>query len=72
MSDAMSFAQLEGQTPELLPARTVMSTFSIRRTDSTGADGAPGIGTLGISLLGRDVVPGGGNGVGTPGGNAPG
>jgi hypothetical protein len=72
MSDTVSFAELDGQHVELLPARTVMSTFSIRRTDSTGPNGAPGIGTLGISLSGRDVVPGGGNGVGMSGGNASG
>jgi len=28
MSDAMSFAQLEDQTAELLPARTVLSMMS--------------------------------------------
>jgi hypothetical protein len=73
MSDTVSFAELDGQHVELLPARTVMSTFSIGRTDSnTGADGLPGIGTLGISALGRDLLPGGGNGVGMPGGNASG
>ncbi|MDT7597090.1 MAG: hypothetical protein QOJ06_2636 [Pseudonocardiales bacterium] len=37
MSDAMSFAQLEGQTPELLPARTVLSMMGA----STMNDPAP-------------------------------
>lgn len=28
MSDALTFAEIAGQQPELLPARTVLSTFS--------------------------------------------
>lgn len=38
MSDAMSFAQLSDQCVELLPARTVLSTFHA----GTAANGEPG------------------------------
>lgn len=36
MSDAVSFAELDGQHVELLPARTVLSVFSAQ--DTGGAD----------------------------------
>ena len=43
MSDALSFAEIDGQRVELLPARTVMSMFS--------AGNGAGRGGLGINLL---------------------
>jgi hypothetical protein len=53
MSDALSFAEIDGQHVELLPARTVMSTF---RTGGggdggTGGKGGSAQGGLGINLL---------------------
>ncbi|MDQ6741124.1 MAG: hypothetical protein M3021_12400, partial [Actinomycetota bacterium] len=57
MSDALSFAELDGQRVELLPARTVMSMFSAGngggRGGNAGTGGAGGVGRggLGINLL---------------------
>ena len=47
MSDTLNFAQLDGQHVELLPARTVMSLFSVDGdpgTPGSGGPGAPGTG----------------------------
>ena len=35
MSDALSFSEMDGQHAELLPARTVLSTFHLDDGDST-------------------------------------
>jgi hypothetical protein len=53
MSDALSFAEIDGQHVELLPARTVMSAF---RTGGggdggTGGNGGSAQGGLGINIL---------------------
>ncbi|MGH3778581.1 MAG: hypothetical protein ACRDRR_23055 [Pseudonocardiaceae bacterium] len=39
MSDTVSFAELEGQHVELLPARTVLSMFSVHDTGGTTPGG---------------------------------
>jgi hypothetical protein len=46
MSDALSFAEIDGLHAELLPARTVMSVFSMQ-----GGEGGNGQGGIGINLL---------------------
>lgn len=50
MSDALSFAEVDGQRVELLPARTVLSMFSMggpprgdAGTGSTGSPASPGV-----------------------------
>ena len=55
MSDALSFAEIDGQRVELLPARTVMSMFSAGGAGrggngGTGGTGGVGRGGLGINL----------------------
>ena len=46
MSDALSFAEIEGQHVELLPARTVLSMFSVGGAGgSRGGGGGGGAGT---------------------------
>lgn len=42
MSDAMSLAQFEAQTAELLPARTVLSMMSAGGLNSPAPGGQPG------------------------------
>ncbi|MGH3997653.1 MAG: hypothetical protein ACRDTJ_09355 [Pseudonocardiaceae bacterium] len=42
MSDAMSFAELDGQHVELLPARTVLSLFSVGDQGANGSQGTAG------------------------------
>ncbi|MGH3773476.1 MAG: hypothetical protein ACRDRW_19140 [Pseudonocardiaceae bacterium] len=63
MSDALSFAELDGQQVELLPTRTVLSTFT------HGTNGGDATGTIGVatSFLGNLIH---GNSYGTPGTNA--
>ncbi|MGQ0719847.1 MAG: hypothetical protein ACT4NP_21500 [Pseudonocardiales bacterium] len=39
MSDTVSFSELDGQRVELLPARTVLSTFSVQDTGGTPPGG---------------------------------
>ena len=41
MSDTVSIAELDGQHPELLPARTVLSMFSVQ--DPSGASSGGGL-----------------------------
>jgi hypothetical protein len=53
MSDAMSFAEFDGQHVELLPARTVLSLFSV---GDQGANGSPGTaGSDGQSIPGTTM-----------------
>ena len=66
MSDTVSFAELDGQYPELLPARTVLSLFSAGEA-GTGTDGSDAVGKLGINMLGIPLIPGGGNATGSDG-----
>ena len=51
MSDATSFAELDGQHTELLPARTVLSLLSLAGPGGTpGTPGAPGTGAPGPGM----------------------
>jgi hypothetical protein len=64
MSDVLNCAQLD---VELLPARTVLSTFA----QGTGANGTDAFGGLGIGIPIVDkILPGSGNAVGGAGQNA--
>ena len=77
MSDALSFAEIDGQHLELLPARTVMSTFTMGGGDGgTGGAGGSGQGGIGLNVLNINVagtqVNSAGNGVGAAGGSADG
>jgi hypothetical protein len=56
MSDALSFAEIDGQHAELLPARTVLSMFSV--------DGSCGCGTSTTSGTSTGTGAGGGQGSG--------
>jgi hypothetical protein len=76
MSDAVNFAEINGQHVELLPARTVMSMFVIRGGGDGGRGGAGGKGTggIGLNVLNIDVLGDQTNsaadGIGGPGGSA--
>jgi hypothetical protein len=65
MSHNVTFAELEAQHVELLPARTVLSLFSVR------TPGTPGVGTCGLPCTYFHSMIGGNStqsaGVGTPG-----
>jgi len=47
MSEVLSFAEIEGQRVELLPARTVMSLFAAGGSNA-GGPGGPARGGLGV------------------------
>lgn len=66
MSDIVSFAELEGQHLELLPARTVLSLFSTANGGNAG-NGEGAVGTMGITVAGIPLIPGGGNATGGDG-----
>ena len=75
MSDAVSFAELDGQHVELLPARTVLSMFSAHipigdaeSTTSSGADSGAGSVTP-ISMLGLTGMNSGADGSNADGGS---
>ncbi|MGH3770105.1 MAG: hypothetical protein ACRDRW_01670 [Pseudonocardiaceae bacterium] len=79
MSDVLSFAEIDGQHIELLPARTVLSLFSAHgagRGGNGGQGGAGGTGRggLGINLVNAnlfgDQFNSAGDGVGGAGGSA--
>jgi hypothetical protein len=70
MSDALSFAEIDGQCVELLPARTVLSMFvadggstcpASAETGGLAGFGGNGTGSL-ANLLGVPVTAGGGTG----------
>ncbi|HEX4103608.1 MAG TPA: hypothetical protein VHY21_24225 [Pseudonocardiaceae bacterium] len=69
MSDTVSFAELDGQHPELLPARTVLSLFSAGDGGSAG-NGEGATGTFGMTILGVPIPPGAGNAYGSSGASA--
>jgi hypothetical protein len=79
MSDAVSFIEIDGQHVELLPARTVMSVFSLGKGGggdggAGGAGGAAqggvGVNVLsGLGVLGTGVASGG-DAAGGAGGSA--
>ena len=59
MSDALSFAEIEGQHVELLPARTVLSMFSTgngSRGGDAGNGGAGGTGGAGGAGSGKAAL----------------
>jgi hypothetical protein len=80
MSDALSFAEIAGQQVELLPARTVLSLFSVhgggaRGGDGgTGGNGGAGRGGIGLNVLNIDAfgdqTNSAGDGTGGAGGDA--
>jgi hypothetical protein len=71
MSDALCYTELDGQHGELLPARTVLSTFVQGSNGGTGANGPDKFGGIGIGLPFLDkILPGSGNAHGGDGGNA--
>ncbi len=55
LSNALSFAEIDGQHVELLPARTVMSRFSMGGGCHAG-DGGNARGGIGINLLNIDLL----------------
>ncbi len=65
MSDTVSVAELEAQQVELLPARTVLSTFTTKGEGGTSS--GKGFSLSPTALLGLT-----GNGYGAPGTNADG
>jgi hypothetical protein len=79
MSDALSFAEVDGQHVELLPARTVMSLFNTGGGAGRGGNGGEGgkggvgRGGLGLNLINLnlfgDQTNAAGDGYGGAGGN---
>ena len=74
MSD-VSFAEIDGQHVELLPARTVLSLFMAGGGDGgAGGDGGNGQGGVGLNVLNINVAGtqtnSAGDGVGGAGGSA--
>ncbi|MGH3888006.1 MAG: hypothetical protein ACRDSZ_15845 [Pseudonocardiaceae bacterium] len=72
MSDALSFVEIDGQHVELLPARTVLSTFAMGGKGGDGGAGGSGgdaQGGVGVNVLSGIGVLGTGN---ASGGNATG
>jgi hypothetical protein len=53
MSDALSFVEIDGQHVELLPARTVMSMFTLGEggDGGTGGNGGSAQGGVGVNVL---------------------
>lgn len=82
MSDALGFAEIDGQQVELLPARTVLSGYGGAMAGDGGeggtggsghGQGGLGINALNINLLGtQGNSAGDGFGIGGPGGSADG
>jgi hypothetical protein len=76
MFDALSFAEIDGQHVELLPARTVMSMFVVKGGGDGGAggNGGKGAGGIGLNVLDINVLGdqtnSAGDGVGGAGGSA--
>lgn len=74
MSDALSFAEFDGQQVELLPARTVLSLFAQGTDGGYGAPGLPGYGDVGLKIFGIPIgnsnSSGSGSGIGGDGGSA--
>jgi len=75
MSDTLSFAELDGQHVELLPARTVLSLFNFSGANGgIGGAGSDATGTVGANIgkinFGGHQVNILGSIVGAPGANA--
>jgi hypothetical protein len=58
MFDALSFAEIDGQHVELLPARTVMSMFVVKGggDGGVGGNGGKGAGGIGLNVLDINVL----------------
>ena len=59
MSDGLSFAEIDGQHVELLPARTVLSMFSASGCGCDGGTGGAGgdaQGGIGLNVLNINVL----------------
>ncbi len=57
MTDGLSFAEIEGQHVELLPARTVLSLFSAGDCGGgCGGAGGDAQGGIGVNLLNINVL----------------
>jgi hypothetical protein len=56
MSDVLSFAEIDGQHVELLPARTVLSLFQTGGAGRGGDGGAGGKGGVGRGGLGLNLI----------------
>ena len=57
MSDELSFAEIDGQHVELLPARTVLSLFSAGGCGGCGGgDGGDAQGGIGLNVLNINVL----------------
>jgi hypothetical protein len=60
MSDSLSFAEIDGQHVELLPARTVMSMFVVKGggggDGGKGGNGGKGVGGIGLNVLNIDLL----------------
>jgi hypothetical protein len=73
LSYTLSFAEIEGQHVELLPARTVMSMYSMGGGGCHAGNGGEGEGGIGINLLNiallGDQENNAGNGIGGNGGS---
>ncbi len=74
MSDTVNFDELNEQHLELLPARTVLSTFSLQGADGgIASDGADATGSIGGNILGMPMpLFGDGNATGASGASADG
>ncbi len=51
MCDSLSFAEVNGQHAELLPARTVLSMFSAAKDPSAGGSGGSSSGDLTTQVM---------------------
>jgi hypothetical protein len=69
MSDPMSFAELDEQHVELLPARTVLSMFSAA-DGGVGSSGADATGTPSVTVANLPLIPGNSNATGGAGADA--
>jgi hypothetical protein len=56
MSDALSFAEIDGQHVELLPTRTVLSLFTTAGGGRGGNGGLGGPGGVGRGGLGANLI----------------
>ncbi|MGH3888115.1 MAG: hypothetical protein ACRDSZ_16395 [Pseudonocardiaceae bacterium] len=69
MSDTVSFAELDRQHVELLPARTVLSMFSAADGGVAG-DGTDSFGGVTLGVLNKTIPIVPGTGMGSAGANA--
>jgi hypothetical protein len=58
MFDELSFAEVEGQRPELLPTRTVLSMFGMGGSSANACSGNGGVSTGLIGILDAGILNG--------------